>query len=254
MELFEEELCEVECEGVRYILRRNPERAKEIAITRSEKMASIERLVQKKNLYLAEHLRAKEDTALAKINNKIERLKLSKWLKVEADGRKLHLEADEDALAKEAKLDGCYVIKSDLPKDVDKRIIHDRYKDLARVEQAFRTSKTVLLEMRPWHVRTEKSTRGHALVVMLAYLVIHYLQQAWVDLDVTVEEGLRRLATICSMEMVAEEQVSCHRVPTPHQALTELLKAADVHLPRVLPSLGARIVSRKKLPSRRKNR
>lgn len=252
--LFEEELCEVEQDGIRYILRRNPQRVKEIARTRSEKKESVKRLVQKKNLYLAEHPRAKEEIALKEIASKIERLKTSSWLKVEAEGRKLYLKEDKEALAKEVKLDGCYVIKSDLPKEVDKQIIHDRYKDLARVEQAFRTSKTTLLEMRPWYVWTEKSTRGHALVVMLAYLIIHYLQKAWIDLNVTVEEGLKRLATICSMEMATKEETSCHRIPTPHQLSAELLKAADVRLPRVLPSLRVHIVSRKKLPSRRQNR
>jgi hypothetical protein len=41
-------------------------------------------------------------------------------------------------LDEEAKLDGCYVIKTDLQKEVaNKKIIHDRYKDLALVEWAF---------------------------------------------------------------------------------------------------------------------
>ena len=40
-------------------------------------------------------------------------------------------------------LDGCYVIKSDLPADaITAAQIHDRYKDLSKVEQAFRTMKT----------------------------------------------------------------------------------------------------------------
>jgi len=53
------------------------------------------------------------------------------------------------------------VIKSDLPKEIDKQMIHDRYKDLAEVERAFRTCETGLLEMRPWYVQLEK-----VLVVM----------------------------------------------------------------------------------------
>jgi len=88
------------------------------------------------------------------------------------------LKEDESALRKESLLDGCYVIKSDLPGEIDKQIIHDRYKDLAEVEQAFRACKTEMLQMRPWYVQTEESTRGHALVVMLAYLVTCYLRKA----------------------------------------------------------------------------
>jgi hypothetical protein len=37
------------------------------------------------------------------------------------------------------------------------------------VETAFRTCKTSHLEVRPVFVRTEANTRGHVLVVMLAY-------------------------------------------------------------------------------------
>ena len=53
MELFDEDVYEVEDEGIRYILRRNPQRAEEMARTRKEKKESIERLCQKKNAWLA---------------------------------------------------------------------------------------------------------------------------------------------------------------------------------------------------------
>jgi len=254
MELFDKEICEVDHEEVRYILRRNPIRAEEVAHIRKEKRTSVEKLIQKKNKYLSEHPRAKVETALKEVNKRIERLKLTGWLRVEADGRRLQLKEDEEASAEEAMLDGCYVIKSDLPKDVDKQIIHDRYKDLAEVEKAFRTCKTGLLEIRPWYVRTEKSTRGHALVVMLGYLITRYLQEAWSVFDLTVEEGLNQLSTLCSMEMVTKDQFSCHRIPTPRQMSARLLKAANVRLPRAIPHLKARVVSRKKLQSRRKTR
>ena len=62
-------------------------------------------------------------------------------------------------------------------------------KDLTEVEMAFRTSKTVHLEMRPVHVRTEEHTRGHVLAVMLAFLIRRELSQACQGLNVTVEEG-----------------------------------------------------------------
>lgn len=253
MELFDEKVCEVEHEGVRYILRRNPRRAEDMARIRGSKRISVEKLVQKKNVYLAEHPRATMKRALKEVNAKIERLKVEGWLRVKGEGRRLQLQEDGRALAEESRLDGCYVIKSDLPKDAaDTQTIHDRYKDLTKVEQAFRTCKTALLEMRPWYVWTEKSTRGHALVVMLAYLVARQLQRAWVGLDVTVEEGLRQLSTLCSMQVIVKEQGTCHHIPTPRQTSVELLKAADIRLPKVLPHLGARVVTRKKLASHRR--
>jgi len=72
------------------------------------------------------------------------------------------LRIDESAFTEEAKLDGCYVLKSDLAEQsATKETIHDRYKDLTLVESAFRSSKTVNLELRPIHVRLASRTRGH---------------------------------------------------------------------------------------------
>jgi hypothetical protein len=247
MELFEQELCEVEQAGVRYVLKRNPKRVKEMVATRKGKKESIEKLCEKGNAYLVEHPRAKAASLLKKVKKKIDDLKISDWLGVIVEGKRLELSEDVAALAEEAKLDGCYVIKSDLPKEITSQVIHDRYKDLAQVEQAFRNCKTGLLEMRPWYVTKEESTRGHALEVMLAYLITHHLQQAWANFNLTVQEGLAQLALICSTKIVIKGQESCHRIPRPGSTGIKLLEAANVHLPQALPNLGARVVSRKQL-------
>jgi len=251
IEWFDSALCEVEHDSIRYILRRNPQRVADIRRTRQEKQAAVAHLCHKKNVYLADHPRAKVQTAMHEIEGRMARLKVAGWLRLEAHGRQFHLQADPEALAKEAKLDGCYVLKSDAPKDIDTHLLHDHYKDLADVERAFRTCKTAMLEMRPWYVWSEKSTRGHALVVMLAYLITRYLQHVWSEMDLTVEEGLHQLSMICSMEIVIPNQSTSHTIPTPDPTVATLLEAAQVRLPKALPHLGARVVSRKKLPSRR---
>jgi transposase len=252
MELFDKDICEVEYDNVRYILRRNPYRAEEISNIRKEKRQAIEILLNKKNIYLSEHPRANVDVAKRVIVEKIEALKLDTWLTVEINGRTLQLKEDKEHLSEETKLDGCYVIKSDLPKDIDKQIIHDRYKDLAHVEQAFKTCKTALLELRPWYVQTEDSTRGHAFVVMLAYLITHHLQKIWSKFNITVEEGLKELTTLCSVEIFLKDGGSYLRIPTPRPSSINLLKSANVSLPKVLPHLNATVVTRKKLQTRRK--
>ena len=184
---------------------------------------------------------------------KIARLKAAAWLRVEGAGRSLRLVADEAERAEAARLDGCYVLKTDLPESVASRqVVHDRYKDLTEVEMAFRTSKTTHLEMRPVYVRTEEHTRGHVLVVMLAYMIRRELSRAWAGLNVTVEEGLAQLATLCSMEVKVEGAASCLRIPTPRDGSSALLKAASVRVPEVLPHMETRVVTRRSLPSRRK--
>jgi transposase len=249
---FDEKICEVESDGVRYVLRRNPQRVEDLRRSRQDKQASISRFLEKKNRYLAEHRRAKVDIAQRDVASKIVQLKVDGWLKVVAAERELRLQEDNTALMEASRLDGCYVIKSDLPREyADAQTIHDRYKDLTLVEQAFRTSKTVHLEMRPWFVHIERNTRGHALVVMLAYLIARYLRQAWADMDLTVEEGLDQLTTLCATQIFVKGEARCNQIPTPRDLSQKLLKAADIHLPKALPCLGARVVTRKKLTERR---
>jgi hypothetical protein len=255
MDLFDTAVCEVEQEGVRYILRRNPLRAEEVAASRADKQRGVERLRQQRNHYLAEHPRAKPATAEKAVRTKIAQLKLESWLQVEVEGRSLRLTVNQPALEEVSRLDGCYVIKTDLPESAaSKQVVHDRYKDLAEVEQAFRTCKMAHLETRPIYVRTAAHTRGHVLVVMLAYLIRRELSQAWSSLDVTVEEGLHQLQTLCSTEINVEGGASCLRIPTPSAACGALLQALDLHLPGALPHTETRVVTRKKLPDRRKPR
>ena len=255
MDLFDDDLCEVEHESVRYILRRNPLRAEELAASRADKQASVERLRQQRNRYLAEHPRAKVPTAEKAVRAKITQLKLEPWLQVEGDGRCLKLTVNQPALEEVSRLDGCYVIKTDLPESAaSKQLVHDRYKDLAEVEQAFRTCKTAHLETRPIYVRTADHTRGHVLVVMLAYLIRRELSQAWSSMDVTVAEGLHQLQTLCSTEMNVDGGGSCLRIPMPSAASRTLLQALNIRLPEALPHTETRVVTRKKLPQSRQPR
>ncbi len=255
MELFAAEVCEVQQDGVRYVLRHNPLRAEQLAASRADKQTRVERLVAERNSYLAAHRRAQVSTAQRTVEAKIGQLKIDGWLQAKAEGRTLKLTVNHAALEEVSRLDGCYVIKTDLPQSVaSQQVVHDRYKDLAQVEQAFRTCKTAHLETRPVWVRTAEHTRGHVLVVMLAYLIRRELSRAWTALDTTVEEGLDQLQTLCSTELKVDGGASSLRIPRPGPASRALLKCLDLRLPEALPHRDTRVVTRKKLSEHRKPR
>jgi hypothetical protein len=257
MELFDQPLAEVFEQDTRYVLRRNPRRAGEMQFTRQSKLDALATRVEQANQYLAGHPRAKVATALKSLHRQIAKLKLASWVDVgQAQGRReVELQLDEQAHAEEAKLDGCYVLKTDLrAEQADKHTVHARYKDLALVEQAFRTSKTVELEMRPIHVRLESSTRGHALVVMLAYRLVRELARRWFDLDLTVGEGIRQLATLCVTEIIADGQVRCGSVPEPRPEVAQLIALSGVKMPALIQPRKANVATKKKLPTRRVKR
>lgn len=254
MSLFDQGLAEVQTnDGVRYVLRRNPVRTGEIRKSREEKLLSLQGMVDQQNKYLKEHKQAKVQTALKRTHAKCLRLKLSGWVSAMAEERQIVLHIDEEALTEEAKLDGCYVLKSDLSAETaTKETIHDRYKDLSFVESAFRSSKTVNLELRPIHVRLATRTRGHVFVVMMAYRIIHELAERWQHLDVTVAEGIAELSTLCANEVSFNGKEKCNQIPAPRDSVKNLIEAANIKLPSVLPSRGVIVTTKKKLTSRRK--
>lgn len=252
--LFDQAVAEVHMpNGLRYVLRRNPSRAKEVQRAREDKYQTLCQALEEHNRYLQEHPRATLEVAQRKLQEKSEQLKIDSWVVINARQRTLFLSKDTEQLQEVEKLDGCYVLKTDLaPVVASKELIHDRYKDLALVEWAFRTSKTVHLEIRPLHVRLASRTRGHALVVMMAYRIIQELASCWRAFDLTVEEGLKELDTLCVTEIAIAGRGRYHRIPEPRPLGQQLLEAAKVKLPTILPSKGVKVVTKKKLTSRRK--
>lgn len=253
MQLFDEHLAEVTDveDGVRYVLRRNPQRAAEMAAGRQDKVQAIETVVTQQNAYLAEHPRATMAAAIERVRKKIEQLRLSACFCVSSVERTLTLVRDEAAWQERSKLDGCYCLKTDLKgAEATKERVHDRYKSLAEVEWAFRTSKSTL-DVRPVYVRKESRTRGHVFVVMLAYHIVKELAHCWCELDLTPSEGVKELASLCMTEVTIEKQTTINQVPTPRESVRQLFAAAGVEIPLVLPSRGTKVYTKKKLPAER---
>jgi len=254
LELFDQILAEVESNnGLRYVLRRNPERAEQIRKTREDKYRMLHKMVVEQNLYLQEHSRAKTEVALRKVETRSRKLKIDNWVIVSSTQRTISFSKNTKELQALEKLDGCYVLKTDLSSQLaSKELIHERYKDLALVEWAFRTSKTVELEIRPVHVRRAHRTRGHVFVVMMAYWIIQELSSLWRSLEVTVEEGLKELNELCMAEVSIAGGGTYYQVPKPRALSQQLLEAANVKLPATLPNKGVHVATKKKLTSRRK--
>jgi transposase len=266
MGLFDEKLAEVfdQEEGLRYILRRNPHRVLEMKRTRESKLSKVKNKISWANTYLSEHPRAKVETQVKNLRNYVEKLKLNGYVEVLAKGigamgdgdsqtRSVGIEIDQDKLDELRKLDGCYVLKTNLKKskNLSKEVIHERYKALSEVEWAFRTQKTGYLEVRPIFVRKETRTRGHLLITMLSYKLEQFLRKCWKDIDLTVEEGIKQLTNLSSV-IIKVRSEELHRVPKPDKLSEQLLNAVQVKLPGALPLIENRVDTKTKLQSKRK--
>ena len=85
---------------------------------------------------------------------------------------------DEEKVSREQALDGCYIVRSDVPEEtMDTNEVVAGYKALGGVERAFRNLKTALLEMRPIFHEKDQRIKAHVFMCMLAY----YLQWHLVD-------------------------------------------------------------------------
>ena len=86
-------------------------------------------------------------------------------------------------IAAEAKLDGIYVLRTSVPQhELPSDHAVQAYKDLARVERAFRSMKTIDLEIRPIRHWNANRVRAHVFLCMLAYHVEWHLRHALASL------------------------------------------------------------------------
>jgi transposase len=244
LDLFDEKPAEVEWDGKRYVLRCNPQTQARERNRRADQWARVQAKITARNEQVSKKPRSKPESSLKQAQALLVRYRLAGWVKVELAGRKVVWTEDEAARQKQAELDGCYVIESDLPKEVaNTQQVHDRYLDLTRVERDFRTLKTGLLELRPIFLRKEDRTRGHALVCLLALKLARELDRRLAPLGLTVEDGLERLKAV-RLVRLGQSGVALWRLPTSYPvAQSEVLEA--------LPKLKAPMLSLGKANARR---
>lgn len=128
-----------------------------------------------------------------KAGAELAKFKMGKYFRVYPGEYSLRFARNQDLIAREAALDGIYVIRTSVPKEAleaEKAVL--TYKQLAKVERAFRTMKSVDLQVRPIHHHLEKRVRAHLFLCMLAYYLEWHLRQAWAPLLFQDEEGSQR--------------------------------------------------------------
>jgi hypothetical protein len=87
---------------------------------------------------------------------------------------------------------------------------------------------------------------------MLAYLLVQELAKCWRNFDITVEEGIDELKTLCTTHVSVKGNVLLHNVPQPRPSVQRLLDAAQIDLPSKITSRGVNVSTRKKLTEERK--
>lgn len=191
-ELFDEknigEIQDPEDSSVRYCLCKNPESAKRETKTRARLIALTVEALEEVQAY--KHACTVEKLG-ARVGRILEKYKMGKFVEwhIDADAEqksnahRLKWEIRKNKVEAEQLLDGCYVIRTDVPPEaMNSQEAVEGYKSLGNIERAFRNLKTVSLEMRPVYHKKDERIEAHIFLCMLAYYVQWHMHRAWMPI------------------------------------------------------------------------
>jgi hypothetical protein len=177
--------------GERLVVCYNPLLAAERQRKREALLAATEQALQK----IARAVARRTKTPLApgelgtKVGKVLNRYKVGKHFTMTIADNAFTFARKEQAIQREALLDGLYVSRtSEPPERLSAADTVRSYKNLARVEQALRCLKGLDLLVRPLRHWDEQRVRAHIVVCMLAYYVEWHMRQALAPLLFEDEE------------------------------------------------------------------
>jgi hypothetical protein len=179
----------------RLVACRNPELAKRRAHKRTSLLEATAKELEKVHRMVERgRLRGQDDIGV-RVGKVVNKYKVAKHFILTIEETRFDFAIDTDKVAAEAALDGIYVLRTSLPEErMSTEETVRTYKRLTLVERAFRSFKTLDLEIRPIHHRLENRVRAHIFVCMLAYYVLWHMLQAWRPL-LFCDEDLQAKAT-----------------------------------------------------------
>ncbi|HSO42296.1 MAG TPA: IS1634 family transposase [Rhodospirillales bacterium] len=163
----------------RLIVCRNPELARERSRKREDLLAATEKalaVIQRAVERRHRPLRGANEIAL-KAGAVVDTHKMAKHFTLTISSDRFTFARKTDAIAAEAALDGFYVVRTSVPAAyLDDVATVRAYKSLAFVERAFRSLKTVDLQIRPLYHWLSTRVRAHVFLCMLSYHVEWHLR------------------------------------------------------------------------------
>ena len=203
LSLFDEkDLAEIQSPdypGERLIVCRNPLLAYRRASQREQLLEATQQELDKivQATKRPKRALAGKDKIALRVGKVLQRYKMGKHFQLEITEESFNYRRKQEAIEREAALDGIYVVRSSLtPQQMTASDLVRSYKGLSVVEQAFRSFKTVDLKVRPIYHRLEDRVRAHLFLCMLAYYVQWHMRQKlapvlFQDEDKAAAEALR---------------------------------------------------------------
>jgi transposase len=231
--------------GERLVVCRNPLLAQERARKREDIMVA----AQKKLEAIAAATRRPErplrdpERINYRIGEALGPKKVGKYFQWQLTAQGLSFQRDPQRIARDAALDGIYVLRTSLKSQrLDAAQTVRSYKRLAQVERAFRVLKSLELEIRPIHHRLAGRVRAHVLLCLLAYYVEWHMRRALAPLLFADEQPQQQSSPVAPAQRSASAQAKARTKRTPGglavQSFHDLLKdLATIVKNRIRPAL-----------------
>ncbi len=169
--------------GERLVACRNPQLALLRANKRQSLLDATSRELEKVRGMIARGTIKGKDAIGVRIGKVVDKYKMAKHLILDIRDNGFDFHLDDDKVSAEAALDGLYVVRTSMSAQ---RLATDdvvrSYKMLSQVEQAFRSLKTINLEVRPIRHWLEPRVKAHIFLCMLAHYVVWHMIESWREL------------------------------------------------------------------------
>lgn len=174
------ELTHPQFPGERLVACRNPQLAQLRAHKRTALLQATAAELDKVRLMVERKRLRGADRIGVRVGRVVNKYKVAKHFELTIEAQRFAFRIRDDEVAREAVLDGIYILRTPLPpKTMDAPEVVRSYKSLSDVERAFRCLKTVDLKVRPIHHRLADRVRSHIFLCMLAYYVEWHMREAW---------------------------------------------------------------------------
>jgi transposase len=174
------EIAHPDFPGERLIACFNPLLAEERSRKRPDLLAATEKQLEKiaaATKRAKRPLRGKQNIGL-RAGKILHRYKMGKHFQLLIEEDSFQYQRKTANIEREQSLDGIYVIRTSVNKEaLSSQQVVASYKSLSGVERAFRSLKTVDLQVRPIHHRLPDRVRAHILLCMLAYYLEWHMRQ-----------------------------------------------------------------------------
>lgn len=202
LKLFSNEIAEVEHEGVRYVLsvnagleERELEYLKTVRAIVDEEISEVKAAWEKrhrKNIENAKKLQnghknkklvtnfseKKLDGYKLRIERILSKRHMKKYFEItEISNEAFVIDFKAEKYQQSKHLAGKYVVCTNVIKEkMNKEEVRQQYKNLQKVEHAFRDFKSDNIQIRPVYLRNKAQTRGHVLLSMFSYAIIKEME------------------------------------------------------------------------------